>query len=412
MNKLIDSISKKKCKSIPRSQEEKLILNRKDLWKYKGSDSSTPWEHGLLKVHKQEHPLREISNAVDSPGHDLMKKVSQILQPLAGNTRTFVKDGYHFASILKSGKFKKKKVFMVSFDVRALFPSLPMKKALDILKKKIKNFKDLSLYTNLSADEIFELVLECTRDPFFECEFGLYRQKDGAPIGGPRSCLLCDLFMEHYENQIQFKLGSKVIKNNWLRYRDDTWMIWEYSHDDLIAFISYLNSIDQNIFWTHEMETNHVLNFLDVLVKMEDDGQFVTSVFRKPSHSDRYLHFSSDHPLCNKISVIQTLKFRAFAYCSNELLLKAELNHLKQTFLENGYPSWMIDKYLFKNNKPPVNKPNLPDDINPELSLWIGDHEVEEDEYIGALVVPYVKEIDKKLKSLCKSLDLRLLYHR
>ena len=75
---------------------------------------------------------------------------------------------------------------------------------------------------------------------------------------------------------------------------------------------------------TYEMETNHVLNFLDVLVKMEDDGQFVTSVFRKPSHSDRYLHFfSSDHPLCNKISVIETLKFRAFAYCSNELHLKA-----------------------------------------------------------------------------------------
>ena len=42
----------------------------------------------------------------------------------------------------------------------------------------------------------------------------------------------------------------------------------------------------------------------------------------------------------------------------------------------------------------------------------MGDHEVEEDKYIGALVVPYVKEIDKKLKSLRKSLDLRLLYHR
>jgi hypothetical protein len=104
--------------------------------------------------------------------------------------------------------------------------------------------------------------------------------------------------------------------------------------------------------------------------------------------------------------------FGAFAYYSNELLLKAELNHLKQTFLENGYPSWMIDKYLFKNNKPPVNKLILPDNINPELSLWMGDHEVEEDKYIGALVVPYVKEIDKKLKSLYKSIDLRLLYHR
>ena len=72
-------------------------------------------------------------------------------------------------------------------------------------------------------------------------------------------------------------------------------MIWEHSHDDLIAFISYLNSIDQNIFWTYEMETNHVLNFLDVLVKMEDDGQFVTSVFRKPIQIATYISLQIIH---------------------------------------------------------------------------------------------------------------------
>ena len=68
------------------------------------------------------------------------------------------------------------------------------------------------MYTNLSADEIFELVLECTRDPFFECEFGLYLQKDGAPMGGPLSCLLSDLFMEDYENG-RFKVPLARLAN-------------------------------------------------------------------------------------------------------------------------------------------------------------------------------------------------------
>ena len=49
----------------------------------------------------------------------------------------------------------------------------------------------------------------------------------------------------------------------------------------------------------------------------------------------------------------------------------------------------------------------MPDDINPEASHWIGDHEIKEDKYIGALVVPYVKEIDKKLKSFGSLLTSR-----
>ena len=85
---------------------------------------------------------------------------------------------------------------------------------------------------------------------------------------------------------------------------------------------------------------------MDVLVRREKDGEFTTSVYRKSSHSDRYLHFSSDHPLQQKISGLQSLKYRAFAYCSNAQLLTAELNHLKKTFLMNGYSLWLIDNIL------------------------------------------------------------------
>ena len=43
------------------------------------------------------------------------------------------------------------------------------------------------------------------------------------------------------------------------------------------------------------------MSFLDVLVKRETDGSETTSVYRKKTHSDRYLHFYSDHPLKDKI---------------------------------------------------------------------------------------------------------------
>ena len=50
-----------------------------------------------------------------------------------------------------------KKGFKVSFDVEALFPSIPMDEALVILEKKIRNDASLSKRTDLSPDEILIL---------------------------------------------------------------------------------------------------------------------------------------------------------------------------------------------------------------------------------------------------------------
>ena len=145
-------------------------------------------------------------------------------------------------------------------------------------------------------------------------------------MGGPLSCLLSDLFLEEYEKKIRFEINGKVIGADWLRFRDDTWLIWEYSLEDLHTFVAYLNSVHPRIQWTFEVEKNNVLNFLDVLIKREVDGSFTTSVFKKKL-LDRYLHFSSDHPTKEKLLGLKTLKYRAIKCCSNEKLLKAELQH-------------------------------------------------------------------------------------
>jgi hypothetical protein len=398
LSELMARKTKKRKSSNEKQEKHENFLSREHLWKYKTSDATSPWLYGLIKVHKSDMPLREIASAVGSPGHDLMKAVSLILQPLVGNAASFVKDGYHFISLLRSERFSKKQGFMVSLDIKALFPSLPMEKALQILEERIKDFPNLEFYTDLSKVEIMEIVKECTANPWFECELGSFLQKDGAPMGGPLSCLLADLFMEEYEKSISFTLNSSVVPIDWLRYRDDTWFIWEYSLQDLLTFIEHLNSLHPQIQWTFELEKNGMLNFLDVLVKREDDGTFTTSVFRKPTHSDRYLHFSSNHPLQQKLSAVHSLKCRALHYCSNSTLLQNELEHLRDTFLLNGFPEPWLQHILFNNQTRKSEE---------QVSL-ISD----EPEKIGCLVVPYIKEIHRQLVSLCKREGIHLLYSR
>ena len=62
-----------------------------------------------------------------------------------------------------------------------------------------------------------------------------------------------------------------------------------------------------------KMETEGKLPFLDVLLQRDPDGSISTTVFRKATHTDRYLDFMSHHPLALKLAVVKTLHSRAEA---------------------------------------------------------------------------------------------------
>ena len=53
------------------------------------------------------------------------------------------------------------------------------------------------------------------------------------------------------------------------------------------------------------------LPFLDVMLQRGEDGSISTSVYCKPTHTDKYLDFSSHHPIAHKVSVVKTLFSRA-----------------------------------------------------------------------------------------------------
>ena len=70
------------------------------------------------------------------------------------------------------------------------------------------------------------------------------------------------------------------------RYVDDCCLLFnEQSHAD--GFLSFPNSKHKSIKLTMEMESGEKLPLLDVMVRKEG-GQFHTSVYRKPSFSNRY----------------------------------------------------------------------------------------------------------------------------
>ncbi|XP_038049730.1 uncharacterized protein LOC119723238 [Patiria miniata] len=92
------------------------------------------------------------------------------------------------------------------------------------------------------------------------------------------------------------------------------------------------------------------------------DGTLGHSVYRKPTHTDRYLHQRSFHHPSIKSLVNRTLVQRAFDVCDQDNL-KRELKHIQASLQRNGY----------KPNRIKISKPDQRVSSSPSVTLpYIG----------------------------------------
>ncbi|XP_022093238.1 uncharacterized protein LOC110980660 [Acanthaster planci] len=117
---------------------------------------------------------------------------------------------------------------------------------------------------------------------------------------------------------------------------DDTFVIWEHGQDNLQLFLDHLNGLHSNIQFTMEQERNGSILFLDVEVSRREDGSLAQRVYRKPTHTDRYLNSASfHHPKINS-SVNRALIRRAYNIGDQKHLHK-EIHHISTALQRNGY---------------------------------------------------------------------------
>ena len=329
------------------NQQSQLLLSRELLKDYMTQGAISPRLKGQLKDHKEDKPLREVSDATKSPGHKLAKVLNQIFSSYTGQSKTAVKGGKDLIHLIRQGRFDGN--FLSSCDAIALYPSVMVAEGLELLHIKIQQDDSLHQKTDLSKEEIFQLAKLCTENPYFECEFGFFKQKGGTPMGGPLSRCLSDLVVE---NKIEAKIAEHPVwgpKWDWVRLIDDTLSVWE-SKDIFLDFFAFLNTLHPGIQWTYEMEEDNKLAIFDILIIRTESG-YETTVYRKKAASDRYIHYTSSQVWKEKVSAIRTLKHRAIEYCSNQCLLAQELDYLLEVFMQNGYPEKTVWRILYQENK-------------------------------------------------------------
>ena len=125
-------------------------------------------------------------------------------------------------------------------------------------------------------------------------------------------------------------------------------------------------------------------------------NKIITSVYRKPTHTDRYLDFNSNHPKSAKRAVVRALTNRAKNVCSSPELLAEEMDHLGKVLKYNNYPKWMIDQHGRNSSERRL--------IDPETG-----NEVKKSIFISA---PYFPGLSESFKQLFKYTPVQSLLQR
>ncbi|XP_072845561.2 calmodulin-lysine N-methyltransferase isoform X3 [Pogona vitticeps] len=138
-----------------------------------------------------------------------------------------------------------------------------------------------------------------------------------------------------------------------------------------------------------EKEREGQLPFLDVMVLRKTDLRLGHKVYRKPTHTDRYLHKNSNHHPWQKRGIIKTLVDRANRNCEAQFL-NTELDHLNWALQANGYSKNEITRAI---------KPRK-------------QHRTEEEKQspTNKVFLPYIKGVTDRMGKLLEKHNLQTVF--
>ncbi|BHF64614.1 hypothetical protein SprV_0200762000 [Sparganum proliferum] len=158
------------------------------------------------------------------------------------------------------------------------------------------------------------------------------------------------------------------------RYVDDIFCLADGT-TDTEDLVQKFNSAHPSLKFTAEVEAGNEIAFLDVLLHRQEDGSIQRRVSRKKTWTGQYVNFHSFVPLNIKGNLVQGLAARVRRICSPEAI-EEELQHLRNTLRENGYP----DRFILRNVGERAEKPTVATAEKKELFIrlpFAGDAESE-----------------------------------
>jgi hypothetical protein len=334
--------------------------------------------YGLPKIHKSEiiinaikeqnsdtvsikNPsdlkLRPIVAGPACPTHKLSHLLDLLLQPYLVHIESYVRDDIDFLNKIPS-KVSQSEIF-VTFDVVSLYSSIEMEFGLEALKYWTNAYP--SYNDRFSKQFIIEAAKLVLTQNTFQFDSRNYVQILGTAMGTKFAPSYASLTLGYLEIIFYGKVKEKYnvnvlqkLKQNYKRYLDDIFCVWDTNDGDISEVKNMLNSINDKICFTLDQKGNNV-TFLDVRV-MGIDGLVKTDIFHKVTDTKQYLDFRSNHPRHIKNNIPFNLARRICTIITDPELRQLRLSELKSYLLDCHYPEGIIKEGTKKALLIPLDK--------------------------------------------------------
>ena len=281
----------------------------------------------------------------------MSKYLVKIIQPTLSKSPVVVKNAKEFVEEAKTWKIEPNEI-QVSYDVVALYPSVPVKKAIiNLMDMLSKDYEDFRTRTILKLEHVKQLLDVCLNQSYFLWDKQIHSLKDSGPIGLSLMVVLAESFLQMIETNAISIASNRISPVNPIthkRYVDD-------SHDRFMTknnseeFLEILNDQDDRCQFTAEYETitqdKSYLNYLEVTTINNKKGQYEFKVYRKDAITNIQIKPDSCHDIRIKEGVFKGYITRAKAICSKEHL-EEEIRFIKQIFIENGYAEDKLNRLI------------------------------------------------------------------
>ena len=279
-----------------------------------------------------------------TPIYELTKTLKLLISPYLPSKYN-IKSTHELIQVLHT--IKPNNGILASLDVENLFTNVPVNVTIDIIINNIYNNPSLPpLKTNPNI--LRKLLLTCTTEvPFHDHLGNIYVQTNGVSMGSILGPIFSNFYMSDLENRIFNSIKKPPI---YLRYIDDILILANNINEINILQDPFQKNSVLN--FTHELNKSNKISFLDVLIDTNNNNNFTTSTYKKPSNNPCTLNFKSKCSFRYKKAIINNLISRAKLISSSKTIFYKEVENVKQALINNRFPIYTVEeqiKQIIKN---------------------------------------------------------------
>ena len=171
----------------------------------------------------------------------------------------------------------------VSFDVEAMFPSVPVDLAKDIIMER---WDEIKIHAPMDRETFDGILHFCLTSGYYIFDGVVYKQVNGLAIGSSLPPIVAELVLDHVFGLLDLCFGKNDIKFK-VKYVDDSLFILKSRYfNDVLKFV---NSFHSRLRFTYEKSMTNI-NFLDMTILRDANNQIKFKHYKKDTYTGRLIN--------------------------------------------------------------------------------------------------------------------------